>query len=161
MIYNTCLSSICYNLFRAIQKLRRESYNYEQLARHGKLVLKIMFVPELDLPVSHRSPLYREKAPVTTVFVCCGNFSNSSRYIKLLPTRTVDCIIVDTVPANTTTQPQPPSVYVAFLSRRDVSFSGPFSARVLLSALPFPAVSTCSACVVQTFSLKCSFGVVS
>ena len=45
MIRNTCLSSICYNLFRASQKLCRASKNHELLARHGKLVLKIMLVP--------------------------------------------------------------------------------------------------------------------
>ena len=45
MINNTCLSSICYNLFRASQKLCRASKNHELLARHGKLVLKIMSVP--------------------------------------------------------------------------------------------------------------------
>ena len=42
---NTCHSSICYNLFRASQNLCWASKNYELLARHGKLVLKLMLVP--------------------------------------------------------------------------------------------------------------------
>ena len=46
MIKNTCLSSICYNIFRASQKVCRASKNDELLDLHGKLVLKIMLVPE-------------------------------------------------------------------------------------------------------------------
>ena len=52
MINNTCFSSICYNLFRASQNLCRASQNHKLLARHGKLVLKIMLVPAL-CKVSH------------------------------------------------------------------------------------------------------------
>ena len=40
-----CLSSICYNLFRASQKWCRASQNHKQLSRRGKLVMKIMLVP--------------------------------------------------------------------------------------------------------------------
>ena len=46
IINNTCLSSICYNLFRASQKLCRASQDHKQLARRGKLVLEIMLVPD-------------------------------------------------------------------------------------------------------------------
>ena len=41
VINNTCNSSICYDLFRASQKLCRASKN------HAKLVLKLMLVPTL------------------------------------------------------------------------------------------------------------------
>ena len=43
---NTCHSSICYNLFRASQKVCRASKNDQLLARHGKSVLKLMLVPD-------------------------------------------------------------------------------------------------------------------
>ena len=39
MIYNTCHSSICYNLFWASQKLGRASKSHLLLAWHGKFVL--------------------------------------------------------------------------------------------------------------------------
>ena len=49
MINNTCLSSVCYNLFRASKKLCQASKNHQRLARHGKLVLKIMSVSDISL----------------------------------------------------------------------------------------------------------------
>ena len=45
MINNSCLSSICYNLFQSSQNLHRASEIHKLLALHGKLVLKIMLVP--------------------------------------------------------------------------------------------------------------------
>ena len=47
MIRNTCLSSICYDSFQASQKSCRASENHELLARHGKLVLKIILVSDM------------------------------------------------------------------------------------------------------------------
>ena len=46
LMNNTCLSSVYYILIRASQKLCRASQNHLLLARHGKLVLKIMLVPD-------------------------------------------------------------------------------------------------------------------
>ena len=43
---NSCPSSICYNLFLASQNLCWASKSHWLIARYGKLVLKIMLVPE-------------------------------------------------------------------------------------------------------------------